>query len=101
MAQHSSSEQHHGEAHHGVGHIVPLKVLIANGVALLILTWLTVAVARFDFAAHNIYEMNIIIALAIAVIKASLVCLFFMHLYWDRPFNSFVLIASIALGEKA
>lgn len=95
MAQHTTTTDH-GEEHHGVGHVVPLRILILNGAALLVLTWLTVFVANFDFAAHNIYEMNIIIALAIAVVKAALVCLFFMHLWWDRPFNSFVLVGSIA-----
>jgi cytochrome c oxidase subunit IV len=95
MAQHTTTTEH-SEEHHGVAHVAPLKILIINGTVLLILTWLTVAVANFDFKAHNIYEMNIIIALAIAVVKAALVCLFFMHLWWDRPFNSFVLVGSIA-----
>lgn len=81
---------------HGVGHIVSPKILIANCIALLILTAVTVAVAKLDFAQHNIYELDILIALGVAVVKAALVCLFFMHLYWDRPFNSLVLIGSIA-----
>lgn len=95
MAQHTHAKDH-GNEHHGVGHVAPLRILIINGAALLVLTWLTVSVANFDFAAHNIYEMNIIVALGIAVVKAALVCLFFMHLWWDRPFNSFVLVGSIA-----
>lgn len=86
-------EDEHG---HGVGHVVSPKILIANGLALLVLTAITVAVAKLDFAQHNVYEMDIIIAMAVAVVKASLVCLFFMHLYWDRPFNAFVLVASLA-----
>lgn len=86
-------DDHHG---HGVGHVVSPKILIANCIALLVLTIITVAVTAVDFSALNIHEGNIIIALTIAVIKAALVCLFFMHLYWDRPFNSFVLIGSIA-----
>ncbi len=79
-----------------IGHVVSPKILIATCIALLVLTVITVAVAKVDFTQYNIYEMNIIVALAVAVVKASLVCLFFMHLYWDRPFNAFVLIASIA-----
>ncbi len=85
----------HGHAH-SVGHVVSPAILIANCIALLILTVITVAVTKLDFMALNIHEGNIIIALAIAVVKAALVCLFFMHLYWDRPFNTFVLIGSIA-----
>lgn len=96
MAQHSHDQHEHGDGHHGVGHVVPIKYLVLNGLALLVLTWVTVAIARFDFTEHNIYELNIIGALTVATIKATLVCLFFMHLYWDRPFNSFVLVGSIA-----
>ena len=34
-------------------------------------------------------------AVAIAVVKAAIVALIFMHLRWDRPFNLLVLIGSI------
>jgi cytochrome c oxidase subunit 4 len=70
---------------------VPVRILVATGVALLILTVITVVVARFDFGAANVA-----VALAIAGIKASLVVLFFMHLKYDRPFHSFVFVGSIA-----
>ena len=40
---------------------------------------------------------NIWVAMGIATVKASLVCLFFMHLWWDRPFHSIVLVAAIVL----
>lgn len=76
---------------HGVGHVVPIKLLIAVGTALLILTWITVAATKVDLGDANIY-----IALAIAVVKASLVALFFMHLIWDRPFNGFILVTAFA-----
>lgn len=82
---------------HGVGHVVHPKVLIATGAGLLVLTVVTVAAAKIDFAQLDLRELNIFVALAIAVLKASLVCLFFMHLRWDRPFNGFVLITSLAL----
>lgn len=94
--EHHNAE-HHDAAHddgshgHGVGHVVPIKLLVAVGIALLIFTWLTVAATYIDLK-----EMNIYIALAIAVIKASLVALFFMHLRWDRPFNAFIFVASVA-----
>lgn len=98
MAQHTEThKQHHADdAHHGVGHIVSPKILIANTIALLVLTVITVAVAKIDFMTYDIHELNMIVALGVAVVKASLVCLFFMHLYWDRPFNGFVLVGSIA-----
>lgn len=93
MAQHTAS---HTDEHHSEGHVVSPKVLWLNGIALLFLTWITVAVAQFDFSQYQIYELNIIVALAVATTKATLVCLFFMHLYWDRPFNAFVLVSSLA-----
>jgi cytochrome c oxidase subunit 4 len=82
----------HGEEAHGVGHVAPTRALVATGLALLVLTAVTVLSAGVHLG-----ELNIYIALAIAVLKASLVGLFFMHLRWDRPFNSVVFIGSIAL----
>ena len=65
---------HGHDEHHGVGHIVPIRYLVATGTALLILTVITVWVAKFDFGAFNIA-----VALLIAGFKASLVVMFFMH----------------------
>ncbi len=79
------------EEHHGVGHIVPVRILFTTAMMLLILTVVTVAAAKFDFGAMNIW-----IALGIAVAKGSLVVLFFMHLRYDRPFNGLVFVASLA-----
>lgn len=95
MSQATTATQQDAQAE-SVGHVVSPKVLIANAIALLILTVITVAVTKVDFSSWHIHEMNVIIAMAVAVVKAALVCLFFMHLYWDRPFNAFVLITSIA-----
>lgn len=88
MAHDSSS---HDEHHQGIGHVAPLRALLGTGVALLILTWVTVVVAKVDLG-----EMNIFLALGVAVLKATLVALFFMHLRWDRPFNAIVFVGSLA-----
>lgn len=85
---------HHSHGHHPhptVGHLVPVSALIGTALALLVLTVITVAVRYVDLG-----EANIFVALGIAVVKATLVSLFFMHLWWDRPFNSFVFVSSIA-----
>lgn len=37
---------------------------------------------------------SIIVAMIVAVFKATLVALFFMNLYWDRRFNLMMLITS-------
>ena len=56
----------------------------------MVLTVVTVGVAQFDLGA-----MDMPVALLVAGVKATLVCLFFMHLRWDRPINTLVLIGSI------
>lgn len=58
-------------------------------VTLLILTIITVAASRFDFGAANL-----LIAMLIASIKASLVMAFFMHLKWDTAINKIVFLSS-------
>lgn len=89
-AGHGAEAHAHG-GHGAVGHVAPLRALIGTGAALLVLTWLTVAVTRVDLG-----ELNIFVALGVATVKAGLVMLFFMHLRWDRPFNAIVCIGSIA-----
>ncbi len=81
-------------AGHGqkVGHVVPLKLLVGVLGALLVLTFVTVAVTWVDLG-----SFNLIVALAIALVKASLVLLYFMHLRWDRPFNAVIIISSLAM----
>ncbi len=78
------------EGHPRVGHVVPVKVLAAVWGTLLALTVLTVAVADVDLG-----RLNLEIALAIAIVKASLVLLFFMHMKYDRPMNAIVFIAAL------
>ena len=85
----SFSTHSHGIRGH-MGHVVSVKMLVGVLVGLLILTWITVAATFVDLGG-----LNIVIALVIATMKASLVCLFFMHLFWDRRFNLVVLVASL------
>jgi len=76
--------------HEHVGHVVPLKILLAVFGALTVLTVITVAASYVDFG-----DFNLVVALIIAVIKASLVVLFFMHLFWDKPFNAIVFVGCL------
>ena len=63
-------------------------------VTLLILTAITVAASYINFGA-----MNVVVALTIATIKATLVALFFMHLLHDKPVNGLIAAAGfIFLG---
>lgn len=91
MASASHPAHSHGhEPHPLVGHLVPYSTLFATGGALLFLTVITVAARYIDLGEANIY-----LAIGIAVVKATLVSLFFMHLRWDRPFNLMVLVGSM------
>jgi len=54
------------------------------------LTVLTVAISRVDLG-----PLNVVAALAIACLKASLVALFFMHLKYEKRFQLVVLVASV------
>jgi cytochrome c oxidase subunit IV len=80
-----------GGEHTAVGHVVPLWLLAGVALALVGLTWVTVAVTYVDLG-----KFNLVLALLIAGVKAFLVALFFMHLRWDRPFNGIVFLSAIA-----
>jgi cytochrome c oxidase subunit IV len=71
-------------------HIISLKYLIGTSLALLVLTFLTVAVAYI----HIPDPFNIIVAIGIAVLKATLVAAFFMGLFWDKKINTMALLMS-------
>jgi cytochrome c oxidase subunit 4 len=59
-------------------HVVPLRLYIAIFASLLGLTALTVYVAFLDLG-----PLNTVVALTIAVVKAFLVVLFFMHVRYS------------------
>ena len=86
-----ASPEHHDDHHHGISHVASIKVLVGTGGTLLFLTVVTVLATRIDFGAN----INLAIAMAIAVIKASLVVLFFMHLKYDKLFHSVVFVSAI------
>lgn len=86
MAHHEA----HGHDSGILGHVVPVKLLVGVWITLMILTVITVAVRYVDLG-----ELNLIMALAIATVKAALVVGFFMHLHWDNKFNSLVFLSSL------
>jgi cytochrome c oxidase subunit 4 len=69
-------------------HIASVRLYVAVFVALLILTGLTVVVAYFDLGL-----LNTPVALAVAVIKASLVVLFFMGVRHNTPLTKVVVVS--------
>jgi len=89
----ASTDHHadHHDDHHGISHVASIKVLVGTGGTLLVLTLVTVLATKIDFGA----SINLGIAMAIAVIKASLVILFFMHLKYDKIFHTVVFMSAI------
>ncbi len=73
-------------------HVVASLVFLNVLVALLILTIITVAISRFDFGSGNM-----IMAMAVAALKASLVMAVFMHLRWDTPINNIFFLSSFVI----
>ena len=67
-------------------HIVPIPVYLAVFAALILGTFLTVWAAGRDFG-----PFNTVVALGIAVTKATLVILFFMHLKYAPRLTQLVL----------
>lgn len=60
--------------------------------ALVALTVVTVLAAGVNFGAGNV-----VIALGIASLKASLVALFFMHLRHDKPMSAIIFVTGLAM----
>ena len=87
---HSAAAAHaHGELQMGHHHVSSPELFRNVLITLLILTALTVAASRIHFG-----SANMLIAMAIASIKASLVIAFFMHLKWDTGINKIVFLSA-------
>jgi cytochrome c oxidase subunit 4 len=90
MSAHDTHDAHgHGHHDHGPHHVTPASTFLNVLVALLILTAITVGTSRIDFG-----SANMLIAMFIASIKASLVIAIFMHVKWDTAINKIVFLSS-------
>jgi len=69
---------------------LPASVLLGTAGALLALTAVTVASSRLDLG-----SFNVVLALAIAGLKASLVAMFFMHLKYENRFQAVVFVSAL------
>ena len=79
------SEQVHSKSHSPLPYLLTL-------IALLILTGVTVGASYVNFGSSTV---NVIVAMLIATMKASLVALIFMHLRNDKPLNSIIFVSSL------
>jgi len=71
-------------------HVVSPRIYLTVFLALLLLTVVTVEAAGHDFGA-----LNTVIALTIAVAKATLVGLYFMHLRYSSRLTTLVVFAGL------
>jgi cytochrome c oxidase subunit IV len=88
MSDHTGHSEHATHEFHE--HIVPVSTYVVVFVSLLILTALTTGVAYIDMG-----RWNLIVALVIAVAKASLVVLFFMHLKYNKGLSRLAIVAAL------
>jgi len=91
-------EGHHHEEHHVSSWQLNVVILFA----LLFFTLLTVIVAKGEVFLTTYTDIpitqlwNVIIAMAIATVKAMLVCMYFMHLRHDKALNTMVMLFTFA-----
>ena len=85
MSAHETTHDTAGHQDHGHG---GLKLYATVLGVLLVLTVITVGASYLDFGGGNV-----VIAVLIASIKASLVALFFMHLKDDKPVNALIMVS--------
>lgn len=78
-------------SHNEEVHLVPYRVYVLVWLALVTLTCVTVGVHYTDLA-----HMAVITAIIIAVVKTTLVVLYFMHLRYDQPLFTIMLLAAVA-----
>ncbi|GDY01784.1 hypothetical protein LBMAG49_11130 [Planctomycetota bacterium] len=93
MSSHDSHDTHkahgHDQQNHGPHHVTSSATFLKILIVLLILTAITVITSRFDFG-----SANLLIAMLIAAVKATLVISIFMHLRWDTPINKIAFLCS-------
>jgi len=86
----SQAEAHaDGHEHNDMAHVASAKLLLSIFGALLVLTVVTVMAAGVGMGTIDLW-----IAMFIATIKATLVALYFMHLRYDKPFNTMIFLSS-------
>lgn len=84
----------HSGAHGGHHHIVPIQTYLKILGALVVLTVLTVLVAK-PVSGFDAGVLNAFIAFAIATVKAVLVLAVFMGLKYDKKLNLAILLTGV------
>src|SRR2546430_10040623 len=74
-------------------HIVSVKIYVAIFLTLIVMTGVTAGVAFIDLSRNiggHVVNFNPVVALAIAIFKATLVILFFMHVKYSSRLTKVV-----------
>ena len=71
-------------------YVVPIKVYVAVFVTLLVMTAATTAISSVDLG-----PWNTVVVLGIALFKATLVVLFFMHVKYSRRLTQMVILVGL------
>ena len=85
---HDDTHDHHED---GMGHALPLWLLVGVWLALSFLTWVTAETSYIPFGGN----LDMVVAMFIATVKASMVGLIFMHLAFDKPLNAVFFLAAV------
>jgi cytochrome c oxidase subunit 4 len=88
MTPSMDAHAHHADLGHD--HVTPLAVYLGIFGLLMVLTAITVAVAWVDLG-----TLNVIVALGVAVVKATFVVLYFMHLKYSSKLTWIVVAAGL------
>jgi len=88
MSEHSTPEN---QPAHPRGHVVSWRVYLTVFLALCALTVVTVEVTSHDFG-----PFNLIVAVGIAITKATLIVLYFMHARYSPKLTGLVIASSVA-----
>ena len=75
---------------HSDHHIVPKRVYYLVFLTLIAMTWVTAFVSTVDLG-----RLNVFVALSIAIFKASLVILFFMHVKYGTRLTKMIVLAGM------
>jgi cytochrome c oxidase subunit 4 len=97
MAHGTDTSHGHGDtvvdhSHHA--HVCSFQAFFGIYVTLLFLTFVTVAIAE-PVSGLALGSASMLVAMAVAAVKASLVMTVFMHLRWDTAMNNLAFLGSL------
>lgn len=84
-----------GNDSHGFAHVATPRLLLTTFFVLIGLTILTVLTAGTPLVG----QFGSVVAMTIATLKAALVAMFFMHMYWDKPINVVMFLSAFVFAS--